>query len=55
MMTQARSPESANEEPETEDNPTVTAHTCSSERTVFTEEDNNDGWIATDLTVSLRR
>lgn len=35
--------------------PSVTAHRCSTERTVFTERDNNDGWIATDLTVPLRR
>jgi len=33
----------------------VTAHRCSPERTVFTEKDNTDGWIATDLTVELRR
>ncbi len=33
----------------------VTAHCCSPERTVFTEKDNTDGWIATDTTVKLRR
>lgn len=37
------------------DCPTVSAHECSSDRTVFTEDGNSDGWIATDLTVSLRR
>jgi len=37
-----------------EDAPTVNARTVSGERTVFTESDNGDGWIATDLTVSLR-
>lgn len=31
------------------------AHTTSPERTVFTEPDNEDGWIATDLTVDVRR
>jgi hypothetical protein len=31
----------------------VTAHECSPERTVFIEDGNKDGWIATDLTVSL--
>ena len=31
----------------------VSAHRCSPERTVFTEEDNTDGWIATDTTVDL--
>jgi hypothetical protein len=34
---------------------TVTAHCCNPDRTVFTEEDNSDGWIATDLTVELDR
>jgi hypothetical protein len=53
-MTETRSPE-PDAEPTDEDQPAVTAHTCSSDRTVFTEEGNNDGWIATDLTVSLRR
>jgi len=33
----------------------VTAHCCSPDRTVFTEKDNTDGWIATDTTVELRR
>lgn len=31
----------------------VTAHRTSPDRTVFTERDNTDGWIATDLTVEL--
>lgn len=35
--------------------PRVSVHKCSCERTVFTEQGNNDGWIATDHTVSLRR
>ena len=34
---------------------TVTAHCCTPERTVFTEEGNSDGWIATDLTLDLER
>lgn len=33
--------------------PLVTARSVSEERTVFTEENNPDGWIATDLTVPL--
>lgn len=33
----------------------VTAHECSPRRTVFTEKDNSDGWIATDTTVDLLR
>ncbi|WP_201287812.1 hypothetical protein [Salinirussus salinus] len=31
----------------------VTAHNSSPDRTVFVEQGNKDGWIATDLTVSL--
>lgn len=38
-----------------DDQPRVTAHECSRDRTVFTENGNHDGWIATDLTVSLQR
>jgi hypothetical protein len=33
----------------------VTVHECSPDRTVFTEKDNTDGWIATDTTVDLCR
>lgn len=33
----------------------VTVHNSSPDRTIFTEEGNNDAWIATDLTVSLER
>jgi hypothetical protein len=35
--------------------PLVTAHSCTPERTVFTEEGNADAWLATDLTVELER
>ena len=35
--------------------PLVSALRTSPDRTVFTEDGNNDGWIATDLTVDLRR
>ncbi|PSP83221.1 hypothetical protein BRC83_07570 [Halobacteriales archaeon QS_1_68_17] len=37
----------------TED-PVVSAHRVSATRTVFTENENTDAWIATDLTVELR-
>ena len=40
---------------ETDDCPTVTAHKSHTERTVFTENGNKEGWIATDLTVDLWR
>lgn len=33
----------------------VTAHRSSPGRTVFTEADNTDAWIATDLTVDVTR
>ena len=31
------------------------AHSTSPDRTVFTEPNNNDGWIATDHTVDVKR
>lgn len=31
------------------------AHATSPERTVFVEPENEDGWIATDLTVEVER
>lgn len=31
------------------------AHATSPKRTVFTEPENKDGWISTDLTVDVRR
>jgi hypothetical protein len=34
---------------------TISAHETSPGRVVFTEEDNNDGWIATDHTVDVER
>ncbi|MFQ3285203.1 MAG: hypothetical protein ACI9TI_000303 [Natronomonas sp.] len=30
-------------------------HATSPDRSVFTEPDNSDGWIATDFTVEVRR
>jgi hypothetical protein len=33
--------------------PPVTAHNSSPDRTVFIEQNNKNGWIATDLTVPL--
>jgi len=34
---------------------TVTAHQTTPDRFVFTDSDNSDAWISTDLTVALRR
>ncbi|WP_276271838.1 hypothetical protein [Haloarcula litorea] len=42
-------------EADEEDRPRVTTHASGDERTVFTEDGNRDGWIATDLTVELTR
>ncbi|WP_436931177.1 hypothetical protein [Halosimplex halobium] len=41
-------------EPEFEDCPGIAAHAATETRTVFTEDGNGDGWIATDLTVEIR-
>ena len=34
--------------------PDISAYSTTETRTVFTESDNGDGWIATDLTVDIR-
>jgi len=39
------------QEEDAEDRPTVTAHESRTDRTVFTESGNKEGWIATDLTI----
>ncbi|WP_424018917.1 DUF7331 family protein [Halorientalis pallida] len=43
----------ATAEPE-DDAPVIKSHRATDERTVFTEDGNTDGWIATDLTVECR-
>jgi|GEM_PF-1921028 len=40
--------------PDFEDCPDISAYSTTETRTVFTESDNGDGWIATDLTVAIR-
>ena len=40
---------------DTESSPEVSAHRSDTERTVFTEAGNTDGWIATDITVEPSR
>lgn len=42
-------------EQELEESPTIQTHRSRPGRVVFTEEDNPDGWIGTDLTVDLER
>lgn len=37
------------------DEPAVSAHRTRPGRTVFTEQGNSDGWIASDLTVELKQ
>ena len=34
--------------------PAISAYSTTETRTVFTESDNDNGWIATDLTVDMR-
>lgn len=34
--------------------PDISAYSTTETKTVFTESDNGDGWIATDLTVTVR-
>lgn len=38
---------------ETPDRPEVRAHATSPDRTVFTEDGNQDAWISTDMLVDL--
>jgi len=45
----------ADVDPDAEEAPTVSAHRTSPDRTVFTENGNCDGWIASDLVVDLGR
>jgi len=42
-------------ESDDESEPTISAYSTNETRVVFTESDNGDGWIATDLTVEPRR
>lgn len=45
----------AGEPDEPDELPVVNAHSLSTDRTVFTEDGNEDGWISTDLTVEVDR
>jgi len=40
--------------PDFEERPEISAYSTTERRTVFTESDNSDGWIATELTVEIR-
>lgn len=53
-MIRSDAPTDDREGPETPP-PTVTAARTSPDRTVFSELDNPNGWIATDFIVSLER
>ena len=50
----AREPSDAALEPVESDCPDISAYSTTETKTVFTESDNGDGWIATDLTVDVR-
>lgn len=45
----------ADENPPVDDTPRLNIYEIHSDRTVLTEPDNTDGWIATDTTVTPRR
>ena len=53
MATQGETVQVPDVEPddEADSRPTVTAHESRTDRTVFTESGNKEGWIATDLTI----
>jgi len=53
--TDGRAAFDASAEREDERGPAVSAYATTETRVVFTESDNDDGWIATDLTVEPRR
>lgn len=40
-------------EPDEVESVAITAHRSAPDRTVFTEDGNSDGWIATDFTVDI--
>lgn len=46
---------SEDEHAEEHDEVQVTAIRSSPDRTVFTEDENSDGWISTDVTVDVER
>jgi len=51
LMESRPRPDEAAAEPGVDDGPQVTAHESRPGRVVFTEADNCDAWIASDLTV----
>ncbi|WP_436924607.1 hypothetical protein [Halosimplex amylolyticum] len=50
----AQRPSEASDERPAVDCPDISAYSTTETKTVFTESDNGDGWIATDLTVDVR-
>ena len=53
MDVPVRRQDSDTDEPDEEPTAVVTSHETRPGKVVFTERDNSDGWIATDLTVDL--
>jgi len=53
--TESDAPPAADSSPEGGSAPRISALRCSPERTVFTEDDNDDGWISTDTTADVER
>ncbi|WP_415381761.1 hypothetical protein [Halosimplex sp. TS25] len=50
-----RRPSEPSEEHPQAESPEISAYSTTETKTVFTESDNGDGWIATDLTVDVRQ
>lgn len=55
MAVHSRQDEDAGDHDVTDEEPRVRACETRPGRTVFTEDDNSDAWIATDLTVEVER
>lgn len=55
MDAYARPEDDSGDEEPTEPESVITCHETRPGHAVFTERDNTDGWIATDLTVELDR
>ncbi|MFC7138288.1 hypothetical protein ACFQMA_00375 [Halosimplex aquaticum] len=53
--TDARRPSEAPDERTPADCPEISAYSTTETKTVFTESGNDDGWIATDLTLDVRQ
>jgi hypothetical protein len=51
----ARPEQEPDDAPAADETPPVSVHRTNPERVVFTEDGNRDGWLASDLVVSVDR